>query len=511
MILGVFIVIFCLTAASHVRDEENTHFSNKRSRRNNEIDEGIILNGMQLINLSEPVTPATPAIPDFISSDAVLRFCYEKIPQMTKREITSMFDEAIYNENFGLVKVVALKGDFDGMVDSDQIEALCRSRSEVSANILDFILDKTTFSEEFIETNLGIWLINCVPFGFNKFKSFWKDFKGENLPIDTLAGILTKTASYETRHFFDFVLEKVCSDAEKFDIVMKKAVINCTLYINSEKIGFLLENGLSLSSLDVDQKIIIVVMATNTNNLFLLKLLLRDREVLLHVRIMARSPWVTAVHRDHPEILDAYIKAIPDISCAGLCMSAFRHESSKILEYFKSKGVLTADILFRAALTAIQSKKLALIQYLNNFGIPAEMRTFDGWSLLTVAVDQDAHEIVEFLIKTCGMNPNEDNVFYDTYNRRTTFRAIYYAKSPAMVHLLASNGANVNDRYDIITHHGVIIRSTTALHKAASESNIKLFQALLEHGADIKIPDTNGLTNEAFYYRNLFNHTENFQ
>jgi hypothetical protein len=68
----------------------------------------------------------------------------------------------------------------------------------------------------------------------------------------------------------------------------------------------------------------------------------------------------------------------------------------------------------------------------------------------------------------------------------------------------------VNGKYEIVTHHGVVARSTIALHKAAEESNMPIFAALIDLGADIKIADAAGFTNEAFYYINFFNYPENF-
>ena len=191
-----------------------------------------------------------------------------------------------------------------------------------------------------------------------------------------------------------------------------------------------------------------------------------------------------------------------------LVMLAVSLKKCQVLEYFKSKGVLTDETLFKMASAAIQSKNLGFIKFLNNFGIPIEAIDSNGWNLLTIAVDQDVIKIVEFLIKTCGMNPNGINRKYDIDNTMTSFTSIYYVKSPEMVNLLAKTGADFNAKFEIITHHGVITKSTTALHKAASESNVKLFVTLMENGADMKIADASGLTNESFWYQILSNYPE---
>lgn len=487
-ILFALIEILSLTSASSFKDDEEKllpHF-NKRSRRSHDI-------------IDEDLPPVTH---DFIANDPILRFCYENIPRMSRRELSGMFDEAINNENFGLIKVMSLKVNFDEMVHSDQIESLCRSQSEVSLNILDFVLDKIRLTDEFIDENLVNWLNCCVPFGFKKFQLFWEAFNcGETLPIISLAGVLTEISSYESMDFYKFVLEKIGGfKSEKFIIILIKAVVRCIMFRNSDVINFLLENGLSLSILDLSHKIKIVIMATNTNNLSLLNFLLGDNEVLSNLRVMEISPWIMAVQRDHPEIVDAYIKAIPMINKENLIMTAFSHKSRQVLKYFKTIVILTDEILFKMAVAAIKSKNLDAMKFLYHVGIPIEASDSNGWNLLTISVDQDAIRIVEFLIRTCGMNPNGINGKHDTEVTLTSFTPIYYAKSPEMVRLLSKTGAEVNAKFEIFALNGVIIKSTTALHKAASESNLKMFTALMKNGADMTIADDAGITNESFWY-----------
>ena len=503
----VLIGIFSnLVSTSHTRDElqEQEINGTKRIRRNSVGVENSLINGIQSIRLSEPI------IPEFVANNPVLMFCYCRIPQLTERELDGMFDEAISNENFELIQVFSLHGKLETLIDSDHIEALCRGHSEVSTEILDYLLDKFNLADEIIQENLPKWLNFCVPFGFEKFKLFWNAFNGEKMSVVSLASVLTKISSYETRAFYDFVLEKIIFDTQKLDIIMKWTVTSATMCGNYKVVTFLFENGLSLSTLDLEQKEKIIIMATNTNNTFLVSFLLRDKDVIRSVRVMPKSPFITAVQRDYPEILDAYIKAIPNIQLSGLAMLAFTHKKHRIMEYFMSKSVLNDEILFRMALIAIQLRSLDAMKYLNNFGIPFQATNSDGWNLLTIAVEQDATEIVEFLIKTCGMNPNAINRKFDISNTMTTFRAIYFAKSPNMVRILVQNGANVNAKFERFTHHRVIIKSTTALHKAAFDLNMIMFGALLENGADIKIADAVGLTNEAIYYRHFFNFPENF-
>lgn len=501
VIFGAIIPVFCSGTERDDDPRRDLNAGSKRSRRNNESDESSLISGVQSMTLS---------VPDFIGNDPVLKFCYENIPTMSDRELAGIFDEAVFNENLGMIKIFIMHGKLGTLVESDHIEALCRSRSEASDEILDLLLDATPFSEEIIgEMNLAACLTFCVPHGLEKFKSFLKAFKDESLslPVKLLADVLSHVASFETREFYDVLLNEINFDHE----VVKEAVLSATLQGNVNVIKFLLENGMSFSFLDKDQKIKIALMATRTNNPFLLTYLLRDREVLLGVSVIPKSPWIIAINRDHPEVLDVFINLIPSIQEGGLAMLAFSQQKHKVMDYFKMKGVLTDQLLFRMALTSIQSLNLELLKFLKHYGIPFSMvDDLNGFNLLTTAVSRDLYEYVEYLIKDCHMDANARSVNYDIDNTRTTFTPIYFAKSPKMVQILVENGANVNEKYERVTHHGVVVRSTTALHKAAAESNMAMFAALIDLGADIKIADAVGLTNEAFYYRNFFNYPENF-
>ena len=59
------------------------------------------------------------------------------------------------------------------------------------------------------------------------------------------------------------------------------------------------------------------------------------------------------------------------------------------------------------------------------------------------------------------------------------------------------NGADVNAKFIIESHRGAILKSTTALHNAASVKDKVPFEALIEAGADITIPDALGNTIES--------------
>ena len=491
MILGFLLGLICLTEASRFDIT-----SNKKSRHNPPEEENILSTRVQSMILND--TPPSAHVPDFISQDRVLNICHRRIPQMSKEDIYAMLDEAILNENFGLVKVVALRENLAELVDFDQIEALCRSSSEVSADILEYIVARTGMIKYF-DWQIKSCLFFCVPFGFKKFKILWEAFKAENLPNTFLADILTKISSPETKHFYDFFLEKIVRDNEKFSDIFKKSIAECTIFGFSKKMVFLLENGLSLSYLDRQKKLGMLFVALNANNCFLLSYLLKDLEVIAHAKVMAKPPWITAVENDYPEVLEVLIKTFTGIEISSLCMLAFSCKSSKVMKYFWSTGQLSSEILFRMALTSVQMKDLDSMQYLRYFGIPVDVKNFEGWNLLTTAIDRDALDIVEFLIVTCGMNPNELNIKYDESKQKTSFAPIYFAKTPAMVNLLGKLGAKVNTKFERVTHEGDVVISTTALHKAALESNTEMFLALIENGADIRISDAFGFTNEAFY------------
>ena len=454
----------------------------------------------------------TPTISESISSidrictnDPLLEFCNEKIPHLSACELSAMFDEAVSNEIFGIIKLFHFHGIIAGSVHSDHIESLCRSKTAVSNDILEFFFDFSPDSFQNLRENLFYWLTFCVKKNVEKFKLLWTAFDGKDLSIEQLAEIISRIAAGNVADLYEFVMN------DFVDPILRKTILKLAMNISIrahrvEAVHFFLEFvDFPVFFLDLNRKMKLLKMAVTSNDVYILKALLNDVEVCEKVCVVSKSPWNLAVHLDLPEIVDVFLKAFPRHVCpVRLVALAFADLSEKVLEYFKETGVLTETLIESMAQTSIHAGNLEAFIVIVRLGLDARSAvTSDNVTFLTLAVESDSLRIVQYLLDFCGVDPNAVNILTDDSNVRTSFSAIYSAKTPKMVHLLSEKGADVNVKYVKETINGELITSTTALHKAASTQDIHLFRELISSGADITISDDLDGTNEEFYYRRV--------
>lgn len=499
LLLAASITVAVASRRSREGEDDGNGFNRKRTRRFGNSEAGLVASLQTLALEHEPAVIRT------INEDPFLQFCDEMIPIYSKRELSSVLDEAVSNENLALIKLMEAHDKLAGVLTSDHIEELCRSPNNISIDIIEFIFDLPWFSMEELEMNPMGLMYYCVPNSFDKFKEFWAAFEAEKmLPVSNIASIVFNAAMSQNKQFIEFVVEHV-ADEEKRNAVMKQAFINGVRNHEPYAVEFLLQNcGVSLDILDGDLKVSALRMFTCSNCPELVRFLLSDRDVYARVRVMPDSPWIRAVNMDLPEVVEVYVQAFPFIQVRGLAMLAFSKKRRAVLEHFKSKGVLTENTLLMMALTSIKGKDLEALKIAIGLGVNLKLVDPRGFNLLSVAVEADFLDAVEYLIKQCSMDVNAVNEKLDIDNTKTFIPPIFLAKSPAMVHLLSLNGADLDAQYQKISRTGELLRSATAMHKAALDSNMAVFGALLKRGANIEIPDNTGLNNEAVLYRHLF-------
>lgn len=385
-----FLLISC--GDSNERKSELPRNDIKRSRRIPENTEAILAGGMLSMNLSSSSSP--------VYTEPLLAFSNAQIPFLSERERAAMFDEAVFNQNFGLIKLFKQHGIISGMVDSDHLESLFRNDTELSTEILEYLMDHSQTALAAIQGNLPEWLISCVPRSLSKFKLLWTRFNASELDIITLSGIISKIAANYSEEFYDFVFHGLGSDggAEKRDSVMKKGLVTSILYYRLGAVRFLLDYGsLSVSLLDSKLKIKALSMAVNANDLFITRALLSDAELQSLVWVMPKSPWLVAIKKDYPGILDLFISSLPQkqFNEIGLAMYALSQLSLNVLRYFKVKGVLTETLVVANAQTAIEGNRLEAFDMLVKLDLDVYTATStDNLNLLTLAARNNSLAIV---------------------------------------------------------------------------------------------------------------------
>lgn len=119
-------------------------------------------------------------------------------------------------------------------------------------------------------------------------------------------------------------------------------------------------------------------------------------------------------------------------------------------------------------------------------------RKLFGGPLLLKAVSQDRLEIVDELLKQ-GVDPNIE-MPRSTAERGMT--ALHFLRSPEMVDLLASHGADMNKPFKG-PDKAWLMHGETALHhrllpasqnKAGSEIDLRIAEAMISHGARLDLP-----------------------
>ena len=83
-----------------------------------------------------------------------------------------------------------------------------------------------------------------------------------------------------------------------------------------------MKGDVSFESLDLNQKIRVLILVVLNNRPNIVRSLLVFRDVLTRANTMPKSPILEAVYRDHPEVLDVLLEFIHGHSLRGLVMCA---------------------------------------------------------------------------------------------------------------------------------------------------------------------------------------------
>lgn len=480
MLSKIFLILFgvnlVVASSSRPRDFDVTDISKglKQVRFVENETESDLLKGMQSMNLFDYTE---------MIKDPLLVILNEKIPSLKLRELEAMLDEAISNENLNLIKLLNSHGKLSLVFTDEHIEQLCKSPTDVSMQILDYIFALSWFDFELYETDLFVLLSYCIPTSFNKLKSFWLALGGDNLPDESKAELLFRVSYKRFSRFYEFIYDRI-SHLQSSRSIMEKTLNLALAKNNIESLLFLLENEASLSHLNVYGKVKALSLFSTSNNATQVRYLLNDNTVRSAIKQNQSNPWLKAVKHDFPEVVEAYLQAIPEIYVKNLAMLAFTTKRMRVLEHFKAKGVLDSEVIFDMALHSVRRGDTNSIKLAINLGLDLAKVDCSGKNLLAIAVEMNQLAVVECLIKFGGMNPNILIEIVDLYETISLTPTIYLAKSPQMVYLLNLEGANINAPYKMFSADGTTVTfSETALVKSIRENNQEMINALVDNGA----------------------------
>ena len=471
----------------------------------NSFEDGLF-NYENISNLS--LTDATPLNEKDSFEEGFSNFYQNSLSNLSDDEVYVMIEEAIENNCLPLLKLIHSHGHLSTLMDIGLIDVLIRSKDPKSEELFEFVLANVPEIYMLIFSNLKKKFAYIVLYGnLVKFKILWDAIGAEKKCVDYLAESLEKASCEKYEHFYDFILSQFSQNENQIidlDNLKRKAFAHAIQSCNINAMLFMLEKGdASLDNLDGKQKIKALKCAVSNNCVDLVR---NVKALLTRGSIVIPSSIIfEAISRDFPEVLDVLLENISDCHLTSIVIYAFSLNKVKVLEYLNTKpGVIREPLLLSWAVTSISTHEHRKFETAVNLGLNMFSKDFMGYNLLTLAVIADDLVIVRYLLNYCAFNPNTINSLCVPYKFTATSTAIYFAKTAEMVQLLAEFGANVNAKFIEETHDGLIIKSKTALHRAASIETLSLFAALIKAGADITITDSLGCDNRNFF-ANHFN------
>ena len=505
-ILTLFWVVNCILCSrsrqyeTDKRDNFKKHKSSKLTFNEiREINELTI--EVESMNLNQ-MTVAAPVDKRF--NDPLVEFYYQKIPFLKAYDLKNIFEEAIFASNFELIKIFDLHDQLPCALDEDYIESLCKSSAGESLEIIKFLIEKIPSVVNLIQDKdvFVSLLFLCADVDFEKFKFFWKTFNAQKLLSNNqLFDLICKITKSNKENIFALISETF-SDVVERVLVFEDVLSECLNYsYYSDSALFLIKHGVSINSMNIDNKFSALFMAIRKNNFEIIKYIMKDSDVFNNLLnrdlVKFKAPWFVAIEFDHQEIIALFVSEFSQLfNVDDLIFYAMSRKKKKenVLRYFMQVGLINDQVLINSALKSIAIKDLIILKVIFDLGFQSviESNDFIKFSLLKAAVKRDSIEIVSYLLEITGINVNLVDTLPDEHGKYITSTVLLFAASCEMIKTLFLHGADLNFNFIKSDADGNVLETTTLLHLAVKQSKTDFINYLVSCGVCIKITSNDG-------------------
>lgn len=429
-----------------------------------------------------------------LTSNPVLKKVQVDVAELSQREIAIKVDDAINKGNFEEFEALYKSGRvFPEAIETDHLESLIRLNSEGGNKLFEFIIGRLFRVAFEIRTELVKYLKLSAAKNYVLFKYLWKKYNGEYLDQDSIIDLLEHVALMKIEPIYNFLGKRYY-----LDVPILKLLESVSGDPNSLPIyEFFMEKKIPFEGLSFDCRLKIL----NSNNIDLAQYILNDGIFcenlgkLGEVQLGKNCPWINAIKRDRPDLLDLYMSKVKISNYHRLIELAIDLKGLGCLNWFHSKSMLTEDFLEYMAKKSIKEEDIHFLEQTFNYGLDMKMKfTDNGMSLLGKAVDQGSTSMIMYLGETLHFDVNATEEIKDSFGVKQITSCVGIARTSTIVDKLHELGANLNTPIFVIDDNGEAISFTYPLVVAARKCDYDLYNRLLTLGADPNLSDSLGMT-----------------
>ena len=435
-----------------------------------------------------------------LTSDPVLKKVQAEVAGLSQREIATKVDTAINAGDFEEFEALFKSGRvFPEAIEADHLESLIRLNSEGGNKLFEFIMNRFFKVDVEIRTHLGKYLKLSAAKNHELFKYLWGKYNGAHLDQDNLVDLLKQVALIKIDPIYDFIVR---SFSDGFYFYLDSSIFRLLELVSDDPnslsiFEFFMKKKVPFECLSFDSRLKVL----NSNNFDLVQYILNDGLLceklgkLGEAHLGKNCPWIHAIKRDRPDLLELYMSKIKFSNYNKLIELAIDFKRFGCLDWFHSKSLLTEDFLEYMAMKSIKEEDIHFLEQTFKYGLDMKMKFKDnGMSLLGKAVYHGSISMIMYLVETLDFGVNATEEIKDSFGVKQLTSCVGIARNSTIINRLHALGANMNTPTFLIDDNGEAISFTYPLIIAARKCDYDLYNMLLILGADPNLSDSLGVT-----------------